>query len=83
MQHGSQLDQLSAIAMRIYKVKRGEPYRNWTRLRRQNYVAEVRFSCLSVRKIQRALGPMYLSFFAPSAIFLCKWHEGTSWAEPC
>ena len=82
MQYGSRCDLPSGISMRICKAKLGEPYRNWTRLKHQDYVKEVGFFRLLVRKIRRALGPIYLDFFAPSAIFLRKWLKGASWTEP-
>ena len=59
-----------------------EPFQNLTRLKHQDYVAEVGFHRLLVRKIRRALGPILLDFFAPSAIFFHKWRKGASWAEP-
>ena len=83
MQYGSQCDLLSGISTLTYKLKRGEPYRNWTRLKHQDYVTEVGFPRLLVRKIWCTLGPIQLDFFAPSAIFFRKWRKGASWAEPC
>ena len=62
MQHGFQLNLLSGIFMLIYKAKCGEPYQNWTRLKCHNYVVEVGFRHLLVRKIWRPLGPIHLSF---------------------
>ena len=74
---------LSGISTCIYKAKRWEPFQNWTTLKLQDYVAEVGFRRLLARKIRRHLGPIYLDFFVPSAIFLRKWCKGASWAEPC
>ena len=71
------------FAVRYLKAKRGEPFRNWARLKHQDYVAEVGFRRLLVTKIRRALGPILLDFFTLSAIFLRKWRKGESWAEPC
>ena len=56
---------------------------DYATLKRQTYIMEVRFRCLLIRKTRRALVPIYLSFFAPSAIVLRKWRKGASWAEPC
>ena len=57
MQYGSQLDQLSGILTDIYKTKGGKPYQNWTRLKCNNYIAEVGFHRLLVRKIRSPSGP--------------------------
>ena len=54
-----------------------------TRLKHQDYVTEVGFPRLLVRKIWCTLGPIQLDFFVPSAIFFRKWRKGASWAEPC
>ena len=64
---------LTRLAVRYLNVylqsEHRKPYRNWTRVKCQNYLAEIRFCCLLVRKIRCPLGPIYLVFFAPSAIF--------------
>ena len=52
--------------MLMYKVQHGKPYQNLTRLKRQNYIMEVRFRCLLVRKIGTPSGPSIWVFCALS-----------------